>query len=50
MVNVSVWESLGTAKQMDTLPQMLAQRGVFVRLGVKFQSIRNYSAVWTISL
>ena len=41
MVNVSVWESLAAAKQMDTLQAMLAQRDIFVGLGVKFQPIRN---------
>jgi hypothetical protein len=49
MVNVSVWESLAAAKQMDTLQEMLAQRDIFVRLGVKFQPIRNYSGLWSIA-
>ena len=49
MVNVSVWESLAAAKQMDTLKAMLAQRDVFVGLGVTFQPIRNYSGLWSIS-
>lgn len=49
MVNVSVWESLAAAKQMDTLKEMLAQRDVFVGLGVKFQPIRNYSGLWSIA-
>jgi hypothetical protein len=48
MVNVSVWESLQAAKQMDTLSAMLAQRDVFVALGVKFQPIRNYDGLWSI--
>jgi hypothetical protein len=49
MINVSVWESLAAAKQMDTLREMLAQRDVFVSLGVKFQPIRNYSGLWSIT-
>jgi hypothetical protein len=39
MINVSVWESLATAKQMDTLKEMPAQRDVFVELGVKFDDV-----------
>lgn len=49
MVNVSVWESLVAAKQMESLQEMLAQRDVFVELGVKFQSIRNYGGLWSIT-
>jgi hypothetical protein len=49
MVHVSVWESLAAAKQMDTLPQMLAQRDIFVGLGAKFQPIRNYSGLWSVA-
>jgi hypothetical protein len=48
MTNVSVWENLPSAKQMDTLGAMLAQRDVFVALGVKFQPIRNYTGLWSI--
>ena len=49
MVNVSIWESLKAAQQMDTLPEMLAQRDVFMNLGVKFQPIRNYAGLWAIA-
>ena len=49
MVNVSVWESLAAARQMDALPQMLAQRHIFVGLGVQFQPIRNYTGLWAIT-
>ena len=49
MVNVSVWESLAAAQQMDTLPAMQAQRDIFAGLGVKFQPIRNYAGVWAIT-
>ncbi len=48
MINVSVWDSLAAAKQMDTLQAMLAQRDIFVGLGVKFQPIRNYKGLWSI--
>jgi quinol monooxygenase YgiN len=48
MVNISVWESLTAAKQMDTLPEMRAQRDAFVGLGVNFQPIRNYAGLWSI--
>jgi len=49
MVNVSVWESFAAAKQMDTLQAMLAQRDIFVELGVRFQPIRNYTGLWAIT-
>jgi hypothetical protein len=49
MINVSVWESMAAAKQMETLQAMLAQRDVFVGIGVKFQPIRNYSGLWSIT-
>ncbi len=48
MVNVSVWESLQAAQQMNTLQEMLTQRDIFVALGVKFQPIRNYSGLWSV--
>jgi hypothetical protein len=48
MVNVSVWESLEDAKQMDTLQAMLAQRAVFEQGGVAFDAIANYEPLWKI--
>ncbi len=48
MVNVSIWASLDKARQMDTLPEMLALRDVFAGAGVDFQPIRNYTGVWSI--
>lgn len=42
------WESLAAGRQMETLPEMLAQRAVFVELGVKFEPIRNYQGLWSI--
>jgi quinol monooxygenase YgiN len=49
MVNVSIWESLQAAQQMNTLKEMLAQRDIFVAQGVQFQPIRNYSGLWSIN-
>jgi hypothetical protein len=49
MINVSVWESLTAAKQMDSLREMLAQRDIFLGLSVKFQLIRNYPGPWSIA-
>lgn len=49
MVNVSVWTGLSEAKQMDTLAPMLAQRAVFEKLGVRFDPIRNYPGLWTVT-
>jgi hypothetical protein len=49
MVNVSVWQSLADAKQMDTLAPMLALAGEFVKLGVVFERpITNYETLWQI--
>jgi hypothetical protein len=49
MVNVSLWESMEAAQQMSTLAPMLAQRDVFVAMGVEFQPIRNYTGLWSIT-
>ena len=49
MVNVSVWTGLAAARQMDTLAPMLAQRAVFEAVGVRFDPIRNYPALWAIT-
>lgn len=48
LVNVSVWESLQAATQMNTLAPMLVQRDIFVALGVEFQAIRNYAGLWSV--
>ena len=48
MVNISVWESVEAARQMDKLPEMAAQREIFIGIGVKFEPIRNYSGLWSI--
>jgi hypothetical protein len=48
VVNVSIWTDLDTAKQMDTLAPMLAQRRILERAGVQFDPIANYEPLWTI--
>jgi quinol monooxygenase YgiN len=48
-VNLSVWTDLEAAKQMDTLPAMLAQRPVMESNGVEFDPIANYEPLWKIS-
>lgn len=49
MVNVSVWETIEHAKQMDSLAPMLALAGEFQKVGVQFERpIINYETIWTI--
>ncbi len=48
VVNVSVWQDLEAAKQMDTLAPMLAQRPILEAAGVQFDRIANYSGSWVI--
>ena len=49
MLNVSVWQSLADAKQMETLAPMLALAKEFIDLGVTFERpIINYDTVWEI--
>ena len=48
LINVSVWESLEAAHQMDTLQAMLAQRPVLEAAGVTFELITNHETLWTI--
>ena len=48
LTNVSVWQTLENAKQMDTLAVMQEQRQVFVDLGVMFDPIRNHTTLWAI--
>ena len=49
LINVSVWNSLASAHQMDTLPEMLAQRPILERAGVTFEVITNHETLWTIT-
>jgi hypothetical protein len=47
MVNVSMWETLEDAKQLDRLTPMLALAGEFVALGVSFEApITNSDVLW----
>lgn len=48
VVNVSIWEDLAAAKQMDTLQEMLAQRPILEGAGVTFDRIANYEPLWKI--
>jgi hypothetical protein len=48
VVNVSIWSDLETAKQMDTLAPMLAQRPILEQAGVQFDRIANYESLWAI--
>jgi quinol monooxygenase YgiN len=50
MVNVSVWQSLADAEQMQTLAPMLALAEEFAREGVSFERpIVNYETLWALS-
>ena len=49
MVNVSVWQSVEDAKQMQTLAPMLALAEEFTREGVRFERpILNYETLWEV--
>ena len=48
VVNVSIWEDVAAAKQMDTLAPMLAQRPILEAAGVQFDKIANYEPSWKI--
>jgi hypothetical protein len=49
MVNVSVWDSLTAAKQMETFQPMLDLAREFTSMGVRFERpILNFERVWTI--
>lgn len=48
VLNVSIWDSLEAARQMDTLPAMLAQRPILESGGVTFEPIANYEPLWKI--
>lgn len=49
MTNVSVWESLDDARQMDSLQPMLALRPSFESAGASFETITNHETLWTIT-
>src|SRR5450755_1028604 len=46
MTNVSLWQIIQDAKQLDTLKEMLDSRGPFEALGVKFEKITNHQMLW----
>ena len=46
MVNVSTWETEEHARQMATLPEMLALRGTFEASGIRFEPMVNYEVLW----
>jgi hypothetical protein len=48
VVNVSIWTDLNSARQMDTLAPMLAQRPILEQAGVQFDRIANYEPLWAI--
>ena len=49
VTNVSVWDSLADAHQMDTLQLMLAQRPLLEAAGVSFEPITNHETLWAIT-
>jgi hypothetical protein len=49
LTNVSVWETLDDAHQMDSLQAMLAQRPLLERVGVEFEAITNHETLWAIT-
>jgi hypothetical protein len=49
VTNVSVWDSLADAHQMDTLQPMLAQRPLLEAAGVSFDAITNHETLWAIT-
>jgi hypothetical protein len=49
MVNVSSWESVTSAKQMERFQPMLDLARLFIEMGVRFdRPIFNFEPVWTI--
>jgi hypothetical protein len=49
LINVSVWETLKDAHQMDSLQAMLDQRPILQAAGISFEPITNHDTVWTIN-
>jgi hypothetical protein len=48
LTNVSIWDSVEHAHQMDTLQAMLAQRPILENAGVTFEVITNHETLWRI--
>jgi hypothetical protein len=49
LTNVSIWETLEDAYQMDSLQAMLDQRPILQAAGISFEQITNHHTLWTIS-
>ncbi len=49
LTNVSVWDTLEHARQMDRLQAMLAQRPILEDAGVTFETITNHETLWAIA-
>jgi hypothetical protein len=47
--DVSVWETLEEAHEMDSLEPMLAERPILQAAGASFETITNYETLWTIT-
>jgi len=49
MTNVSIWESLADAKQLDSLRAMLDLADSFIAAGARFERpITNHETLWTL--
>ena len=49
MVNVSLWQTLDYARQLDSLAEMQALATEFVAAGARFERpIINYDSMWTV--
>ena len=49
MSNVSVWETMADAKQLDTLQAMLDLAQSFIEAGVRFERpITNHETLWAL--
>ncbi len=47
-INISIWTDMDAAKQMNTLPAMLAHRPIMEQAGVQFDRIANYEPIWAL--
>ena len=49
MINVSIWNSLSNAKQLDTFEPMLKLAAEFIESGVQFdRPVNNFLGLWEI--
>jgi hypothetical protein len=49
VTNVSVWESVEAAKQLNAFQPMLDQRPLMEAAGVTFEVITNHEMLWSIT-